>query len=144
MRLRNSLSAVMLAIAFMISGAVLTAETQDEKEAKEAAAEEDAFNKAGEVEQMAAQKSMTGKFVLTPPTDDDPNPKVVGTFSLGVGQSYLVKVEHQVVLKKLAGYDNKKVTVRGKIRNQGKYLIVSEIMSGREAPPAERSKRGGL
>jgi hypothetical protein len=125
-----------LAVAMSFAAA---AESQAEQEAKQAAAEEAAEKLLPEDQQFG--KPYSGTFNLS--AKDDQNPQVIGRFAVDKGATYLVKLNDPGLLKRLSLYDNKKCTLTGKLRNEGKYLLVTTVIESAPTPPARR-KRGGL
>ena len=67
-------------------------------------------------------------------------PRMLGVFRSGK-RAYQVKVAEESLRKELTKFNGKFVTLGGKIRNNGKYLIVQEILSraGGLAPSSNSS-----
>jgi hypothetical protein len=81
-----------------------------------------------------------GKLALL--AEDDPERKnnIVGTFSSDKG-TFLVKTTSDVILKLIAPYDKKEVTLIGKLRGEGKYFIVDGVGGGGAPPAAKTNKK---
>ena len=131
--------AIAMAVGLHASHAVCADDTLLEREAKQAAAEDLAEKQLPEGQQFG--KAYSGTFTLT--NDDLKKSAVVGRYDVDNGASFLVKVTDSALLKRLALYDNKKCVVNGKVRNEGKYLIVTTLVEIGGAPPVRR-KRGGM
>ena len=131
---------IVLCLALM-AGFANGAEAQQDPEAKQAADEEAAEKALPEDQRLGKQYSGTFSTVL--PDSSTPNPAVVGTFLSDGGQTFLIKLVDPAIMKRLSIYDNKKVILTGKERNQGKYLVVIGVI---EQPPTPvmRRKRGGM
>ena len=71
---------------------------------------------------------------------DVERPSVLGIFRSGKG-IYQVKVAEESLRKELNKFNGKMVTLGGKVRNKGKYLIVQEVLTqpGRLAPASNTS-----
>ena len=125
----------------LVAGVINAAESKPDPEAKQAADEEVAEKALPEDQRLGKQYSGTFSTVL--PDSTTPNPTVVGTFLADSGQTFLIKLVDPSIMKRLSIYDNKKVILTGKERNQGKYLVVIGVI---EQPPAPvmRRKRGGM
>jgi len=65
---------------------------------------------------------------------------------LAQGRTYRVKLENPALGKELASYNGKVVTLGGKIRNQGRYFIVAEILTqaGNFTPAQSNTAPGRL
>jgi hypothetical protein len=140
--LKNVLATLMLAgICATLQHCAVAEESKDDAEAKQAAKEEDDEKKLPEDRQFG--KPYSGTFSLYAADPNQPNPQVVGTFTVDNGPTLLVKLNEPTVLKRLTVYDNKKCVLLGKLRNNGKYIVVSSVIE--QAPtPAMRRKRGGM
>lgn len=122
-----------------------------EDEAKEAAkedADEVADRLAGKTGQR--QRLFHGTFLLPSDPSEQTNPDVVGTFVTDEGdmkpnQTYLVKVarDKKEVIEVLKRLDAKKVTLLGKLRNQGTYLIVMGVIESGPTPRVPERRNGG-
>ena len=106
------------------------------------AAEEEAAEGAMPLEQRP-QTVFTGRLFLSLEAPAD-NPDVVGSFASEDGRVFLVKLTSPRVLSDIRPLDQKKTTLRGTIRVNGKYLVLNEN-SVTKPGPARRvfSKRGG-
>jgi hypothetical protein len=138
--LKNSLGmfALVLGLALLYAPRIHCADADDE-ETKEAREEIELESKLSEVEQIALVKSFAGKLQLL---RSDENPQVIGQLMTTQGPIAL-KLEKPDILDELKPYNMKDVTLNGKLRNKGKYLVVTGL---HPAPPpgAERKKRGGI
>ena len=135
---------LILALALVGLSAIKLAVAEEQKvdpEAKQAADEDAAEKNLPEDAQMG--KQYNGLFSTVLPDSTTPNPQVVGTFLADNGQTFLIKLVDPAIMKRLSLYDNKKVVLSGKVRNQGKYLVVIGVI---ETPPGPvmRRKRGGM
>jgi len=147
LRICSSLAALPLVLGlFCLSCPVRGGEKDkasgQEKEAAEAAAEEEAEKKLDEMDSKRSV-TLTGRFSRDALAPEDTPPGVVGVFSATDGNLYLVKLADQGMLKLLCSYDKKDVTLAGKLRNKGKYLIVETVIAG-EPKPLPRVKRVGI
>ena len=118
-------------------------ELEQEKEAKDAAAEDEAEKAMPENQQMKAIKNVDGRLVLVPPEDKDANPAVIGTLTSATA-SYQLKLGEPALMAKLKTYDKKIVALQGRLRNEGKYFVVSGIVEKSAGGVVERTKRGGI
>ncbi|HYG75897.1 MAG TPA: hypothetical protein VEK08_12915 [Planctomycetota bacterium] len=79
---------------------------------------------------------------------DDGNPDVVGSFvaeDAGGHRVYMLKIEDPSLVSKLKALDRKKVALVGKIRNSGKYILVSAVVDQSGSPIRSRRRaQGGL
>jgi hypothetical protein len=107
-----------------------------EEEAKQAAEEKAAEEKLGE----RLQVNFTGKVILTPKQDE--NPDVVGVFQSS-GHAFLLKLDSPTLLNTLKTHNGKEVTLMGRPRNQGKYFLAWGIDLP-SAPPVFTRTRGSL
>lgn len=118
-----------------------TAPTAEELEEKAAALEDEAERLLPEKEQF--MKQLFGKIMISPIDPAEPAPKVVGTFQVENGPSYLLKISEPKLLQELQANNNRKIMLTGKIRNEGKYFIAHLIVQ-QLAAPVERRRRGGI
>jgi hypothetical protein len=118
-------------------------ESQEEREAKQAADEAAAEKNLPEDQQYGKSYNGTLNLVVIDPTQ--PKPAVIGTFTIDKGATLQLKLAelNDSLMKRISLYDNKKCTLFGKLRNNGKYLIVSSIIEMANAPVMKR-KRGGM
>jgi hypothetical protein len=140
MSLRAPLLFLSIFASFLLSGGVLrAADSSDDREAKEAADEESAEKQLSEEAQNG--KSYSGRFTLD---INDKQPRdVIGSFATDTSATYLVKVSDQALMKRMIARDNQKCMLFGKLRNKGKYLVVTSIVE--PAPtPLDHHKRGGM
>ncbi|HYG76706.1 MAG TPA: hypothetical protein VEK08_17005 [Planctomycetota bacterium] len=114
------------------------ARKQREAEKKEAAAEDEAEKKNSE----RVSAFFEGKVILFGSDVERPSPDVVGEFEQD-GKRYLLKLGVPEVLRDLQQVDGQKVTLNGKVRNQGKYFIVMSVPQGGVTPAASK-RRGGI
>ncbi len=114
-------------------------------EAKEAAAEVAAEKNLSEADQILAIKSVRGKLSLTGSDGGDEGGDVIGLLTEIEGdKTYLLKLEKKELLTTLQKSNNTIVMLHGKLRNKGKYLIVSSISEIGGAAAPDRKKRGGI
>ena len=118
-------------------------ETPKEREAREAAAEALAESKLPESEQIALFQKYAGRYNPNPAEDNPENPEVIGTLTTTQGNTYQLKLAKPDLLKRLQDHVKEVVVLTAKLRNGGKYLLVSDLTLP-EAPPLERKKRGGI
>ena len=91
-----------------------------------------------------AKMEYTGTLTLNP-EDAPPNPfGVVGTLEATDGKKYGVKLAEPGLLKLLAPFNEKNVTVEAKPRVKGKYLVVVRIVVITKPPNRELPARPGL
>ena len=102
-------------------------QTPEEKaEAKEAADEDDRAAKIdGEVSDPLKYLVVKGTLTL----DESAKGPVLGTIS-GKDGTYQIKLENEAVRELLFKHNNKAVTLGGKLRNKGKYLLVRDVIQG--------------
>ena len=125
-----------------LSGALLAKEApqsaQEKAEAKEAADEDDRASKLdGEVQDPLKYLVVKGTISI----DESAKGPVVGSVS-GKQGSYQIKLENEGILAQLLKYNNKEVTLGGKLRNAGKYLIVREVIMGVQPAMSLSDPRG--
>jgi hypothetical protein len=65
---------------------------------------------------------------LTVEINDKQPRDVIGSFATDSGALYLVRSSDQALVKRLIARDNQKCVLFGKLRNKGKYLVVSSIV----------------
>jgi hypothetical protein len=118
-----------------------SAPSAEELEEKAAALEDEAERLLPEKEQFL--KQLYGKIAISPVDPSEPAPKVVGTFQVENGPSYLLKISEPKLLQELQANNNRKIMLTGKIRNEGKYFIAHLIVQ-QLAAPVERRRRGGI
>jgi hypothetical protein len=105
------------------------AESDDEREAKEA--EEEAKN-----DDFLKEVSVKGRVTLEP-LEDGKIPTVAGTVVGKDGKSYLLKLKDpKVQREKIVKAGAKDVLLIGFLRNKEKYLIVSTVNPEPAVPPA--------
>jgi hypothetical protein len=143
MNLRSTLRTVLVAFSMgiLFNSALAGEKKKDpvaEAEATEAAAEEEAESK---MDPEKLRRLFEGKLVLFPVEEGGEAKVIIGQLA-GKNFNYLLKVETEAVRNQLKEFNNKEVSVIGKVRNQGKYLIVSSVMRGGAAPVFVRRKGG--
>ena len=85
-----------------------------------------------------------GKISLYPVEQGQQLPDVVGTF-ITSGRIHLLKLTSPTLYTSLLPFNNKDVTMVGKIRANGKYFIAGAVMMKSDgAAPVHARKRGGL
>lgn len=139
MRFLHSLLIFGWALSFS-SHAADKPETDEEREAKEAKAEDDAEALLPETQRYGMTVSGTVNMVEYDATKL-PN-VVIGTFTSDKGV-YQLKAANQTLAASLAKIAGKPITLTGKTRNKGKYFICASIVET-IAAPVERRKRGGM
>ena len=141
MSVRNylALAAFVSALAVNLHGSLRAEESAAEKEAKQAADEDSAEKQLSEEAQNGKQYS--GRFMLD--LSDTSIRDVVGSFSVEHGPKYLVKASDPALVRRLVARDAQKCVLFGKLRNNGKYLLVTSIVEA-APPPTDRHKRGGM
>ena len=83
--------------------------------------------------------------VLSLSDDDKPNPfGVVGTFDATDGKKYELKLIDANMLNQLKPLNEKKIKLEGKLRVNGKYLVVMRIAQTLIPPKRELPTRPGL
>jgi len=95
-------------------------------EEEEAAEEEERLQAQGKIPDEGHETVLQGKYLVT--QQDKSRPDIPGVFLAG-GRAYKVKLQANHLLTKLAPFNGKRVTLGGKIRNQGKYFIVGEVLT---------------
>jgi len=144
MRLQTPLYS--LAFLFLGLGLSLGAGEPTEKESAEdaeAAEEERKLEAAGLIPDGGYEFEQEGRLALANYVMDKERPSVVGVFN-SRGRTYQLKLEKESLRKELAKFNGKKVTLGGKVRNKGKYLIVQEVLSENvTAGPGERRRTPG-
>jgi hypothetical protein len=135
-------SRAVLAVVLLAGLAAFPARAEQalaDREAEEARNEDAADRQAGEGK--SSERTFRGKIVLG--TTDDSSPDVVGVFVGDQGERYLLKPSLESVKKALESFNNKPVVLQGKLRNKGKYLVVTGVIPPPAAIPRE-SRRCGL
>jgi uncharacterized pyridoxamine 5'-phosphate oxidase family protein len=121
------------------------ADKKREADNKQAAAEAEKEERLEMEDQLKIKSQFNG--VLTVQSDlEDGNPAVVGALSCSDDSKiYLLKVDNKDTLKILQSNDKQKVTISGRLRNDGKYLVVTGIIEHRPGPVrVSRRTLGGL
>jgi hypothetical protein len=120
-----------------------------EAESKQQADEDAKEQQESPDARRAHQRIFNGAFVLLAETDND-NPDVLGQFATDntdkvPGQVYLVKVKDKnpAVVEALKKMNGKKATLHGRLRVDGKYLVVYEVVMKGPTPPAKERRRAG-
>lgn len=123
----------------LLACSLLLGAEPNEQEAKEAQEEVEAESKLPEAEQIGLVKSFAGTLQLM---KNEENPEVVGQLVTASGPMQL-KLSEPSLLKALQPFNQKAILLTGKLRNKGKYLVVSAVV-GAPPPAFERKKRGGI
>ena len=119
---------------------------------------EDAAPSAEDEDKIAAKEDAEGdeRMVLgektvfsgTPILNEDSKPTdrgVIGTFYADGGKSYPLKAASDEVLALLKKFDQKKITLAGKLRVNGKYLVAQSVLEvAKAAEQRDKRKRNGL
>ena len=144
-----SMALFCLAAPFAALRAGESAEAKKKKEAEEAFRKQalDLVSAKVGVKEGEGILSVDGRFTMTKDQarDDKPPPKVVG-YIASKGAAFPVIAPTLAVINALSGFDGKDVTLSGKILDkgdEGKFLVVSEVILPPSPPPLKR-KRGGL
>ena len=118
-------------------------DTDEEKERKEAAAEES--NEATKSGLAFRPVTLKGRLTLNPIQDGETAESVVGAFATAEGV-FQVKFDRQAaeLRKSLLVKNGKEVTLIGKIRNQRKYFVVTGEIAGGTPPAPALVSPGGL
>jgi len=112
-------------------------------EAAEAAEEERKLEEQGLIPDGGYEFEQEGRLTLASHTMDEDRPSIVGIFT-SRGRTYQVKLAKENLRKELAKFNSKNVTLGGKVRNRGKYLIVQEVLTENvTAGPGERRRTPG-
>lgn len=142
MKRKGPWQALAFAAVFACSVVVWAAEKTEAERAEdaEAAEEERKLEEAGRIPNDGYEFSGGGRLLLSNGVMDPERPGVLGVFRTKA-RVYLVKVDEEALRGKLAKFNGKMVTLGGKIRNGGKYLVVQEVLSqpGGLAPAANTS-----
>ena len=113
---------------------------------------EEAEKKQAQTEQEAdrdnlnsgTQTTYAGRIDLDPIEEDKPLPKTFGNFTVAKGGStYAVKLSDPHLYKVLSPYNGKTVAVLAKLRNDGKYLVITGLVTAENTPKGV-GKRGGF
>ncbi len=114
----------------------------ERREADEEAQREERLS----IEQKAKMKSLFNGVLTIQGDLDNGNPEVVGALTCTDDQRiYLLKLEAKDVIKVLQRNDNKKITLSGRVRNSGKYLVVTGLVEHQPGPPrVARRSMGGI
>jgi hypothetical protein len=119
------LSAVLLA-AFPLLGAE-GEEDPATAEAEQATKEEALLRAQGKIPETGYETTLQGKYLATTPSEGQ-RADIPGVF-VAQGRTYQVKLQDNALREKLAPFNGKAVTLGGKIRNQGKYFIVEDVLT---------------
>ena len=143
---RHGLGCLML-VYTIVSGGAYAAQSADAKLKQE----EDRISKQEEEAEGKLGLSEKKNFVVTGTLnlyDEEKLAKsdgVFGTLDSTQGATYLVKLDSSVSLAQLKKYDTKNVSVSGKSRVKGKYLVITGIVELIPGPERkEPTKRGGI
>ncbi|MGD0088838.1 MAG: hypothetical protein ABSE73_02860 [Planctomycetota bacterium] len=153
---RGTSRALPLFFLGLTAGLACTALTLAADKPPDAKAEADAAKKEDDDEMdrrskggLQSQRMFHGTFLLPSDSSKQTNADVIGTLVTDEGdmkpnQTYLVKVEKNLkeVIEVLKRNDTKKVTVHGKVRNQGKYLIAISVIEAAPGAPVKEQRHG--
>jgi len=123
---RYSLLISLLVLCLPLMGAEKT--ELEMAEDAEAAEEERILEQLGRLPDDGHEFTAAGRLVLAAQAMDENRPSVLGIFT-AYKRTYQVKLEDESLRKKLAKFNGKTVTLAGKIRNKGKYLIVQAVLT---------------
>jgi len=134
---------VLLPILFVAAASVGAVERTETERAEEAVAaeEERKLEEKGLIPDGGYEFEQEGKLTLATWTMDEQRPSILGIFT-SRGRTYQVKVAREPLRKALARFNGKQVTLGGKVRNEGKYLIVQEVLS--QVVPVGPGKNRGV
>ena len=111
---------------------------QEKAEAKEAADEDERESKMdGEARDPLKYLVVKGTMAL----DESAKGPVIGTIS-GKDGTYQIKLTNESIRAQMFKYNNKIVTLGGKLRNNGKYILVKEIILGQQPAVSLSDPRG--
>ncbi|MGD0093565.1 MAG: hypothetical protein ABSE73_26955 [Planctomycetota bacterium] len=147
---KRKLATLLLVLACSAIAFPATAQSDgdaDKQKKKEDSIRQEAKTLAQTVQTEDNSVSLHGHFSVEKEMAENnkPLPKVVGYLSAG-GEIYPVMVAQPAALGTLLSFDNKDVSLTGKILDKGddgKFLIVTTVVIPAGAPPAKK-KRGGL
>ena len=134
-----------LAGASSLVAADKNAEKQRDAENKAAADQAKTEERLEMVDQVKLRSVFNGVVTIQADLDNN-NPEVVGALTCTDDQKvYFLKVDNKDTLKMLQNNDNHKITICGRLRNEGKYLVVTGIIEHKAGPPrVSRRTVGGL
>ncbi|MCY3018097.1 MAG: hypothetical protein NTW87_03575 [Planctomycetota bacterium] len=116
-------------------------ETEEEKEAKKAAEEE--AREAATSGLAFKPVTLKGRVELIPIQDGDTINTVAGAFTTNQG-SFLLRFETMALRRALLRENPKEAVLNGKIRNDGKYFVVTSIEGGNGQRPTPVVTPGSL
>ena len=134
---------VWMSVLFLAASVLQSGEPKKSPEeiAEEKQADEEERQLEGKRPETGHEYTARGRLQLVP-MDEGKTPKVLGTFTAD-GKTYMLKIASEELRAQLQPFDNKDVALAGKIRNNGKYLIVEDIVAGSGTPAATfRNPRG--
>ncbi len=133
---------VSLLCVLAVASSGIRAEELSPDEEDKIAAKEDALGDDAML--LKLQNVFTGTVQLN--AADKPNERgVIGSFAGADGKNYQLKAASDEVLTQLKKYDQKKATVAGKLRVNGKYLVVLAVVeSTPSTTPRDKRKRSGF
>jgi hypothetical protein len=140
----NRQSITLLALVLIVSCPRIHAEesTPSAEDEDKIAAKEDAESEEKMV--LGLKTVFTGMLMLND-SDKPAGRGVIGTFACDDGKSYLLKAASDELLAQLKTVDQKKTTITGKLRVNGKYLIALAIVASTPSTtPRDKRKRNGL
>lgn len=134
--------AVLIATVLLsLTGALSAAEKNNSLQKQWDAERQEAQDEAQREEKLTLEEKarMRSQFngILTLQGDlGNGNPDVVGALTCTDDQKvYLLKLENKEVIKVLQRNGNKKITISGRVRNSGKYLVVTGLIEHQAGPP---------
>ena len=128
-RTRLFLLAMLASFSIVLCASLQAAESPGQREAREA--DDDSGDKVLPDDAQAG-KNYSGR--LTVEINDKQPRDVIGYFVTESGATYTVRSADQALLKRLVAHDKQKCVLFGKLRNNGKYLVVSSIVEEKERP----------
>jgi len=153
---RNMVTLAFLCAALILSTSAHAQQSNKEKdldeERKASAAEDEAEDQLSITEKI--QKKLQTDFAgIFQAVQDEDNPEVIGTIQAEIceanggksARTFQVKLQDASLKNKLLHYDQKRIQVQGKLRNEGKYLVV--VLIREPAPGMKRTERrmaGGI
>jgi len=115
-----------LAILASLAFPALSAERALTEE-EEAAREEALLQAQGKIPETGHEKVLEGKYLVTV-VEGGEKAAIPGVFVVK-GHVYQLKLANEELRGRLKPFNGKRVTLGGKIRNQGKYFILEEVLT---------------
>ncbi|HLX63056.1 MAG TPA: hypothetical protein VKX17_17435 [Planctomycetota bacterium] len=122
----------------VLAGALCAAENNSSESSDAAAEEAEAATFDKEIRSPLTGMAFEGTVIINK-TEDQPG--ILGAFKTA-DSSYLIKVENEAIGKELQALNSKQISVFGKIRNKGKYIVIVQILPMLEPPPSRRKTKG--